>query len=220
MIDKITIQHLLPKVFKGMEETSPIKESMIWEVPSFSFERNSKICLNAESGGGKSSLLSFIIGLRNDYLGDILFDNINIKTFDRLKWADIRRYSLAFLPQEMRLFPELSAIENIRLKNSLTQNKTNEEIDILLKRLGIHDRKDYPVGKMSIGQQQRVAIIRAICQPFDFIFLDEPVSHLDSCNNRIVAEIIEEEALKNNAGIITTSVGNHLLLENPEFVRL
>ena len=73
---------------------------------------------------------------------------------------------------------------------------------------------------MSIGQQQRVGIIRALCQPFDFILLDEPVSHLDEENNRRAARMIAGEALRQGAGIITTSVGNPLLLEGAATLKL
>ena len=66
---------------------------------------------------------------------------------------------------------------------------------------------------MSFGQQQRVALIRALCQPFDFIFLDEPVSHLDDENGRIIASILAEEAEKQGAGIVVTSIGKHLELD-------
>lgn len=76
--------------------------------------------------------------------------------------------------------------------------------------LGIASRRDYPAARLSIGQQQRVAIIRAICQPFDFMLLDEPVSHLDAANNRIAADLITEEAARQGAAIISTSVGNHI----------
>ena len=63
---------------------------------------------------------------------------------------------------------------------------------------------------MSIGQQQRVAIIRCICQPFSFLIIDEPVSHLDEQNNRIAASIIMEEARSQGAAVIATSVGNRI----------
>lgn len=219
-LKSITLCNLLPDVFKGMENTSQILNSRIWEAPSFTFERDCRICLQAESGGGKSSLLSFIYGNRKDYSGEIFFDNKNIKSFNISDWCNIRCKNIALLPQEMRLFPELSVIQNIQLKNNLTANKSEEEIDSILDLLGILEKKNNLVGKLSIGQQQRVAIIRTLCQPFDFIFLDEPVSHLDEKNNHIVAKLIEREAAKNNAGIITTSVGNHLLLDNPVFVNL
>ena len=219
-METITISHLLPNVFKGMEATSQIRESRIWDAPPFIFRRGCRLCIHAESGGGKSSLLSFIYGNRTDYSGEILFDDKNIRDFSIAKWCDIRRREIALLPQEMRLFPELTTLENIYLKNSLTHHKTLKEIEDMLEKLGISDKKDSLIGKMSIGQQQRVAIVRTLCQPFDFIFLDEPVSHLDETNNRTAAKLIEEEAKKSNAGIITTSVGNHLLLEHPEFVNL
>ena len=69
------------------------------------------------------------------------------------------------------------------------------------------------VGKLSFGQQQRVALIRALCQPFDFLFLDEPVSHLDEVNAKNMARVLTEEAMKLGAGIIVTSIGKRLELD-------
>lgn len=203
-----------------MEDTSQIRESRIWDAPPFTFKKGCRICIHAESGGGKSSLLSFIYGQRHDYSGEILFDNQNIRSLSIKNWCEIRRHNIALLPQEMRLFPELTVWENISLKNNLTHYRSEKELLEFLSVLGIQEKKNTPVNKLSIGQQQRVAIIRTLCQPFDFIFLDEPVSHLDEPNNKIVAELVEEEAGKLQAGIITTSVGNHLLLSHPEFVQL
>lgn len=220
MLNDITIQHLLPNVFIGMEQTQKILSSQIWEEESFVFQRGCRICLQAESGSGKSSLLSFIFGNRTDYKGRILFNNTDIRTFSIQQWCEIRKTSIALLPQDMRLFPELTVAQNIDLKNNVTAHKSPKEITSLLERLGIEDKKDVMVGKLSIGQMQRVAIIRTICQPFDFIFLDEPVSHLDERNNRIVAEIITDEAKKQGAGIVATSVGNHLLLDQAQFIAL
>ncbi len=220
MIENIELRHLLPLVFKGMEDSERIRTSRIWEVPSFVFDKGCKICIQAESGCGKSSLLSFIFGNRNDYSGTILFNGRDIRGLRVKDWCESRTGSIALLPQEMRLFPELTVMQNINLKNDKTRHKHPGEIDTMLERLGIAEKKDVLVKNISIGQQQRVAIIRAVCQPFDFIFLDEPVSHLDETNNRIVAEIVEEEAARQSAGIVSTSVGNHLLLNDPKFVML
>ena len=63
------------------------------------------------------------------------------------------------------------------------------------------------------GQQQRVAFVRGLCQPADFFFLDEPVSHLDDGNGQIMARILKEEAARQGAGVIVTSIGKHLPLE-------
>lgn len=220
MLNEIELRNLLPLVFKGMEDTERIRTSQIWEVHSFVMSKGCKICIQAESGCGKSSLLSFIFGNRKDYSGEILFDGIDIRTYGVKKWCDVRTEGIALLPQEMRLFPELTVMQNINLKNDKTRHKSSEEILRLLDRIGISDKKDSMVKNLSIGQQQRVAIIRTLCQPFDFIFLDEPVSHLDKVNNRLVAELIEEEATRQSAGIISTSVGNHLLLNDPKVISL
>ena len=135
-------------------------------------------------------------------------------------WQALRRRNIAYLPQELSLFPELTAWENIQLKNRVTGYASEKMVERWLEQLGIASRRDYPAGRMSIGQQQRVAIIRSVCQPFDFILLDEPVSHLDEDNNRIAAAIIAEEARRQGAGVISTSVGNHILLDYNERLRL
>ena len=220
MTEAIEVMSLLPKVFSGMEDTEKIRSSQIWGEQSFVIRRGCRICIQAESGSGKSSLLSFIFGLRNDYNGEILFDGTDIRTISVPQWCDIRTSTISLLPQDMGLFPELTVAQNIELKNNRTGHKSGVQIEELLERLGIAGKRDVAVGKLSIGQMQRVALVRAVCQPFDFIFLDEPVSHLDARNNRIVADIVGEEADRQGAGIIATSVGNHLLLDNAQFISL
>ena len=115
--------------------------------------------------------------------------------------------------QDLRLFTELTAMEHVMLKNSLTGFKKKKEIKDMFFELGIGDKMDVEVGKMSFGQQQRVALILALCQPFDFLFLDEPVSHLDDVNAKNMARILTEEAIRQGGGVIVTSIGKHLELD-------
>lgn len=199
---------MLPRVF--VSESIP--DSEIWR-GQVTFRRGDITLVEAASGGGKSSMCAYIFGVRTDYEGRLLFNGRDASALGIAEWQEIRRRHIAYLPQELSLFPELTAWENIQLKNRLTSHFTDGEIEKLLRRLGIESRRDYPAGRMSIGQQQRLALIRSICQPFDFILLDEPVSHLDEENNRIAAGIILEEASRQGAGIISTSVGNHLRLD-------
>ncbi len=220
MIDVIALESVLPQVFCGMEGDERIGRSQVWLTPLLEFRRGERVCIAAESGGGKSSLLSFIYGNRRDYIGNIYFDGVDIKNNSIDKWCALRSTCLALLPQEMRLFPELTVWENIAIKNRLTRHKSRAEIVALLERLGVADKLNVPCARLSVGQQQRVAIVRTVCQPFDFILLDEPVSHLDEQNNREVAHVITEEAVANGAGIMTTSVGNHLLLEEAQIISL
>lgn len=214
-IDTITLDSMLPRVF--INENIPV--SQVWE-SELTLSRGNRYLIEAASGAGKSSLCAFIFGARNDFEGRLFFNREDTAGFPISRWQEIRRENIAYLPQELALFPELTAIQNIELKNRLTGHASSKQIDLWMERLGIASRRDYPAGRMSIGQQQRVAIIRSLCQPFDFILLDEPVSHLDEDNNRIAAEIIIEEAGRQNAAIVSTSVGNPLFLPNATRLQL
>ncbi|MBD5369847.1 MAG: ATP-binding cassette domain-containing protein [Bacteroides sp.] len=212
---QIELTDMLPRVF--VKEGVP--HSQVW-LTSCVFQRGRHYLVEAPSGGGKSSLMAYIYGSRTDYQGTLRFNSRDTSTLSMEQWQKIRRRHLAYLPQELDLFPELTCIENIRLKNNLTQHVNSRQIDEWLERLGIASRRDTPAGRMSIGQQQRLALIRALCQPFDFILLDEPVSHLDSANNLTAAQIISEEATRQGAGVISTSVGNPLLLHSATNIKL
>ena len=204
-MERISLNNTLPRVFAGHNGI----RSDVWK-QNITLERGRRYLISAESGTGKSSMCSYIYGYRQDYSGDITFDGQDIRSMTVAQWCDVRQRHIAYLPQEMRLFGELTAMENVELKNRLTEFKSREEIIKLFEVMGIANKVDSLVSKLSIGQQQRVAIIRTMCQPCDFILLDEPVSHLDDENNRIVADLIVQEADRQGAGVIATSVGNHL----------
>ena len=219
MIDTIILNNVLPRVFAGSENEPPVNGSQVW-LQKLEFHRSQSYLIEAESGTGKSSLCSFIYGNRCDYSGEILFDGVNVKSFSIARWSELRTHALALLPQEMRLFPELTVLENIQIKNRLTDYKTEGEILEMLRRLEISEKVHQQAAYLSVGQQQRVAIVRALCQPMNFLILDEPVSHLDERNNEIVAQLIQEEASAQNAGIIATSVGNKINISFDEVISL
>lgn len=211
-MDHIHLQHTLPQVFAARDTVI----SQVWH-QDIVFDKGKRYLIEASSGTGKSSLCSYIYGYRRDYQGIISFDGHNIRSFSVGEWTDVRKHSLSILFQELRIFPELTALENVLLKNRLTNHKKKKEILALFEATGIPDER---AGKLSFGQQQRVAFIRSLCQPFDFIFLDEPISHLDNDNSAIMSRLLMEEAGKQGAGIIVTSIGKHLELEYDETFRL
>ncbi len=203
----ITLANVLPQVFAGEAQQH---KSDVW-LTSLTFERGRCYCVNAPSGTGKTSLCAFVTGRRTDYLGRISFDSRDISTLGIDDWCSLRRTSLAYLPQELDLFDELSAMDNVLLKNRLTDCRSEREIRDMFAALEIDHRTDALAGRLSVGQKQRVALIRALCQPFDFALLDEPVSHLDERNNRLCSSLIMAHASQCGAGVIFTSVGNPLL---------
>ena len=200
----ITLSSVLPNVF---HERTDI-HSEIW-LSDVTFRRGEIYLIEAASGTGKSSLFAYLLGYRRDYSGTIAFDGENLKNFSVEQWTELRRFHLALLFQELRLFPELTALENVQIKNRLTGHKNEKDIRGWFERLGIADKIDIKVSHMSFGQQQRVALMRALAQPFDFLLADEPVSHLDDVNSRIVAELMREEAKAQGASILLSSIGKH-----------
>ena len=214
-MNTIILKHTLPQVFAQRSDII----SDVW-LKDIIFERGKTYLLEANSGTGKSSLCSFVYGYRKDYQGRIFFDEQNILQLTVKQWVDQRKKHLSLLWQDLRLFPELSAFENVQLKNKLTGFQKKKTIEEWFDRLGIDDKKNALVGQMSFGQQQRVALIRALCQPFDFLFADEPVSHLDDSNSQIMADILQEEVQRQGAGLIVTSIGKRMELPYDAVLRL
>lgn len=198
----ITLEGVLPNVFA--QQADLISE--VW-LRTLDLKRGEHYLLSARSGAGKTSLCSFLYGLRNDYQGVISFDSADIRSLKPAQWSVLRRNSLAFLPQDLRLFRDLTSMENVLLKNKLTGNYSPSQIDELFDRLGIADKRKALVSTLSLGQQQRVAVIRTLCQRADFYILDEPVSHLDQTNNQIIGELFAQKTCSEGSSLLVTSVG-------------
>ena len=214
-MNSIHLQQTLPQVFADRNSVT----SDVWHQDLF-FRKGEMYLIEAASGTGKSSLCSYLYGYRNDYQGIINFDETNIKACLLYTSPSPRKHSLSMLFQDLRIFTELSALENVQLKNNLTGCKKKKEILSFFEQLGIADKINVKAGKLSFGQQQRVAFIRALCQPFDFLFLDEPISHLDDDNSRIMGELIIAEAKTQGAGVIATSIGKHIELPYNHILQL
>lgn len=211
----ITLSNVLPHVF---EQRTDLR-SGVWK-QNVKFEKGKLYLVEAMSGTGKSTLCSYILGYRHDYTGTIRFDNDDVRSLNVSDWVNIRQNSISHLFQELRLFPELTALENVQIKNKLTDFKPLSEIKDWFEQLGIADKLDAKVGRMSFGQQQRVAMIRSLVQPFDFLLADEPISHLDDTNSDIMARIMMTEAKKQGAGVIVTSIGKHMNLDYDQIYKL
>lgn len=214
-MNSISLNNTLPNVFLQRTDI----QSDIWR-QQVSLEKGQTYLVEASSGTGKSSLCSFIIGYRKDYDGKILFDGKDSRGLSTKDWTELRQRHISMLFQELRLFPELTAMENVEIKNSLTGFKGRKEIEGWFEALGIADKMDAPVRLMSFGQQQRVAMIRALVQPFDFLLADEPISHLDETNSQVMADIMMEEAHRQGAGVVITSIGKHMDLPYDKILKL
>ncbi len=200
---KFRLDHVIPIPLAD----SPLSEKSLWRKDT-DLDGNSFIVAQAPSGTGKTTLLSLLYGVRRDYEGKVYMNGDDISTFSIEKWSELRTNKLSAVFQDLRLFPALTALQNIQIKNQLKNVLTEEEIRSMAEQLGVAHRLDAPCGQLSLGQQQRVAIIRSLAQPFEFILLDEPFSHLDEDNSRKAVELIMNQCKKNNAGLLMTSLGH------------
>lgn len=211
----IELNKVVPCIFTAKEQL----KSDVWN-KDIAIEKGKSYLIEAASGTGKSSLCSFIYGYRNDYVGTILFDGKDIRNISKNGWTNIRLNKIGIMFQELRLFPELTAGENVIIKNNLTKFRSVDKIRTWFSMLGIEDKWNEPVGKMSFGQQQRIAFIRMLCQPADFLFMDEPVSHLDDENGKIMGKILVNEIRERGVGVVVTSIGRRLYVDYDTEIKL
>lgn len=191
------LQNVLPLYF----EESRKQNSEIWG-KDLRFEKGEMIKIVAPSGSGKTSFTHFVYGTRSDYSGMISYEDKNIKQFSFENFAGWRKDNISIVFQDLRLFPEQTVLENIEIKRQLNPFHPHEKIRELADRLGIGKKLSSQAKTCSYGEQQRVAIVRALMQPFDFLILDEPFSHLDNVNRLTAMELMTEEANKRGASII------------------
>lgn len=184
-----------------------ISDSEIWN-RDLVFEQNQKYLIYADSGKGKTTFVNIVFGLRKDYTGNVFINNENISNFSIQQFSELRKTRLSIVPQGLQLFSELSLLENINIKNRIQNYKTEKQISEMINKLGLSGFENKKTAKMSFGQRQRIAIIRALCQSFDYILLDEPFSHLDAKNTELAWDLIKSEAEQQKASIIVTSLKN------------
>lgn len=194
---QLILRHLLPTYFnETVTQTSDIwgKELL--------FEKGEFIKIVAPSGSGKSSLINFLYGMRTDYNGIISYSGKNIDQFSREELANLRKDHISIVFQDMKLFADQTVEQNLEIKRQLKPYHPPEKIKEMTERLGIGDKLQFKCSTCSYGEQQRIAIIRSLLQPFDILLLDEPFSHLDNNNSEKAMRLMLEETRARNASII------------------
>ena len=194
---QLQIKELLPTYFPDTRKQT----SEIWG-KNLVFDKGDFIKIVAPSGSGKTSLMHFLYGIRHEYSGGVLYEGRDTKNFKVEDFACYRKDHISIVFQDLRLFPEQTVYDNINIKRQLNPYHPPEKIKEMAERLGIGSKLDTKARICSYGEQQRVAIIRAMMQPFDFLLLDEPFSHLDNNNSEKANDLMIEEAKARNAAII------------------
>lgn len=191
---------------KAIADRPSVMQSDIWG-QKINFSKGKNIKITAPSGTGKTTLVNILYGLNKNYKGQLLYNQKDLATITPAELSNLRQIHWSIVFQDLKLFPAITARENIELKRTMqTTATTSSDIDHMADALGIHTILHQAAGTCSFGEQQRIAILRALMQPFDFLILDEPFSHLDLNNKKKAAQLIQTECTKRGAGIIITDL--------------
>lgn len=200
---EITLSQIIPIPLKENLEKRP---SDVW-LQEIRFDPSGKVKIKAPSGTGKTTLIHFLYGLRSDYTGQLAWEGKTLKHLDVDKIARYRQTQISVVFQDLRLFGNLTARENIELNRVLQEPYYPATvIDEMAAALKVDHVLDQAASICSYGEQQRIAIIRALVQPFSLLIMDEPFSHLDLENSKRAAQLIESECQKRNAGFVLTDL--------------
>ncbi len=184
----------------------PTDAGQVWN-REIVLEPGSRAYIYAVSGRGKTSLISILYGILHEFHGTAVVGESDILSLHPDRWRMIRRDTISIVFQDLKVFENLTARENLTLKADLTGFDVEQAFEMAAE-LGIADRFDRRCGSLSLGERQRLAIVRAMCQPFRWLLLDEPFSHLDEDNRKRAFDLILRECDKRGAGLIMTGLLN------------
>lgn len=200
----ITIKDIVPV---PLRDKPNLQQSEVWN-RQVSFAAGEWIKIKAPSGTGKTTLVHILWQIRADYTGQVLYDNAVTTTLNADTIARYRQEKMSVIFQDMRLFGNLTARENIELKRVMTPKPLYEAaiIDEMAAALGVTHILSQKTATCSYGEQQRISIIRSLMQPFEWLIMDEPFSHLDHANTQKAANLVAAECRKRNAGFVLTDL--------------
>jgi putative ABC transport system ATP-binding protein len=185
------------------------RSSDIWN-RQITFTPGSFIKIKAPSGTGKTTLVHYLYHIRTDYTGQVLVNGQPWASHSKATIAAMRQDQVSVIFQDLRVFEQLTARENIELKRVMNGQPycTAEKVTEMAARLNVTHVLNQSGSTLSYGERQRVAIIRALVQPFEWLIMDEPFSHLDEENAQRAAQLIAEECKARKAGFILTDLDN------------
>jgi putative ABC transport system ATP-binding protein len=159
---------------------------------SFEVEAGEWIAIMGPSGSGKTTLINILGGLDTPTSGKALVDDVDVARLDESGLARFRAEKIGFIFQQFHLVPYLTAIENVMLAQYFHSTTDESEARLALGRVGLADRTEHLPGQLSGGEQQRVAVARALINHPKLILADEPTGNLDEGNEEIVLRLLHD----------------------------
>jgi ABC-type lipoprotein export system ATPase subunit len=186
---------------------------VVIDVPEFSLAEKAQVALSGESGLGKTTFLHLIAGILKPDAGSIRLAGRDVSNLGEAERDRLRALTLGYIFQTFNLLPAFTCLENVLLGMSFGPGADRAFAEALLRRVGLGDRlKHYP-RQLSTGQQQRVAVARALANRPKLVLADEPTGNLDHVNGRAALKLIREACAENGAALLLVSHDREVLAQ-------
>ncbi|MBU6239139.1 MAG: ABC transporter ATP-binding protein [Planctomycetes bacterium] len=175
----------------------------ILDIPKFELAQGEQVVLRGESGGGKTTLLHIISGLVEADGGSVRLEGVELIGFSESRRDRIRAAKMGYVFQTFNLLPAFTALENVRLAMTFA----GRAVDVarakeLLARVGLENRMHYLPSQLSVGQQQRVSVARALANRPKLLLADEPTANVDPANQSRIIELIQSTCRAENVALL------------------
>ncbi|GAB4148439.1 MAG: ABC transporter ATP-binding protein [Planctomycetaceae bacterium] len=174
----------------------------VLNIPHFELKPAEQVALVGSSGGGKTTLLNVISGISTPDSGTVTIDGVNVTALHEAARDRFRAERIGFVFQTFNLLPAFSAFENVLLGMSFSGKSDRNRAKELLDRVGLGDRLNHRPGQLSVGEQQRVAVARALANSPTLLLADEPTASVDIGNQEMVLKLIRDACQENQVALL------------------
>jgi putative ABC transport system ATP-binding protein len=181
------------------------ERKMIVDIAAFELEAGRQLALRGESGSGKTTFLHLIAGILAADRGSILFEGRDVAQLGEADRDRLRAASIGYIFQTFNLLQGFTCVENVLLGMSFGPGADRSRAAKMLERVGLGHRLDHLPRQLSTGQQQRVAVARALANRPKLVLADEPTGNLDHRNGREALALIRETCRENQAALLLVS---------------
>ncbi len=199
----------LKKSFLGPESG----QHPVIDMPTFNLEEKAQVALSGESGSGKTTFLNLIAGILTPDEGRIVIAGQEMSSLGEPQRDRLRATTIGYIFQTFNLLQGYTCLENVLLGMSFGPGADKEFARALLKRVGLGDRLNHYPRQLSTGQQQRVAVARALANRPKLVLADEPTGNLDHANARESLRLIREACRENGAALLLVSHAREVLAQ-------
>jgi ABC-type lipoprotein export system ATPase subunit len=199
----------LKKTFRGPDGSG----HLVIDVPRFALEERAQVALSGESGSGKTTFLNLIAGILKPDSGVIRLAGEPISELSEPARDRLRARTIGYIFQTFNLLQGYTCLENVLLGMKFGPGVNRLFAEQLLRRVGLGDRFHHYPRQLSTGQQQRVAVARALANRPKLVLADEPTGNLDHANARQALQLIREGCAENGAALLLVSHDREVLAE-------